>query len=399
MELNRTLITAGAFAALALNGMSFAFVGTSLPALRGFLSINVELAGNLMATFQAGFTLFTLAGGLMSDLMRRERVLLIGSLQLAVGAMLIGNWTAYVINLFIFFWFGMGAGLVLSGSNALLVGLYPGHKGLILNIHHVFFGLGSLVGPLIMGHLLSIGAWLRGYQGLAAVSACVAVLFLWANNSRQITPVRRQFRSQVGGLLTAPNYLVLVGVSALAVGVQLALILLAVLYLTETKVLSIGMASTALSAFFVFLVLGRLICGRLSIYVGNAKIILVLLALQALTLFLIWRSTGAVSLVLVALNGLACSAIYPSLLALTSHLFKAVAGSALGILSTLAGLGSILICWLNGFVAQRTSVDAGFSILVAASCVALILFGLNFRRILEGEQRAADATHLSAPRA
>jgi fucose permease len=293
----------------------------------------------------------------------------------------------------------MGAGLVLSGSNALLVGLYPGHKGLILNVHHVFFGLGSLAGPLIMGHLLSMGDWLRGYQGLAAVSTCVAAFLFLANHSRTITPERRHFRSQVSGLLTAPDYVVLAGVSALAVGVQLALMLLAVLYLTETKALPIGMASMALSAFFVFLVLGRLICGRLSMYVGNAKIILVLLALQALTLLLAWRSAGAVSLVFVALNGLACSAVYPSLLALTSQLFKAVEGSALGILSTLAGLGSILICWLNGFVAQRTSVDTGFSVLVAASCGALILFAINFRRTLGREQEANRDARPITPRA
>jgi fucose permease len=398
MELNRPVLTAGAFAALALNGMSFAFVGTSLPALRAFMHINVELAGSLMAIFQAGFTLFTLTGGLLSDHIRRERVLLLGSLLLAVGAVLLGHWTVYCVNLLIFLCLGMGAGLVLSGSNALLVGLYPNQKGLILNIHHVFFGLGSLVGPLIMGRLLSVGEWLRGYQGLAAGSVCMAVLFFLVNNPREKTPEKPHFISQVGGLLTAPIFMVMAGVSALAVGVQLAIMLLAVLFLTEAKAQPIGMASLALSMFFVLLVVGRLIFGWLSMHVGNSKIILVLLTLQASTLFLIWRCMGALSLVFIALSGLACSAIYPSLLALTSLLFKSVEGSALGILSTLAGLGSILICWLNGFVAQRTTVETGFFVLIAASCGALTLFGLNFPRLLESERLVCSPARPNSPR-
>ncbi|MDJ0783316.1 MAG: MFS transporter [Desulfosarcinaceae bacterium] len=390
MDLNRPLITAAAFMSLALNGMTFAFVGTSLPALREFMSINVELAGNLMATFQAGFTLFTLTGGLMSDLMRRERVLLLGSLLMTGGTLLLGHWTAFSINLILFFSLGMGAGLVLSGSNALLVGLYPAHKGLILNVHHVFFGLGSLIGPLLMGWLLPLGIWTLGYRGLGAASVLLAVIFCLVNTSRVIIAKKRDFGSQVGGLLTSPLYLVLAGVSALAVGVQLALTLLAVLFLTEAKALSIGAASLALSIFFVLLVLGRLICGRLSLLLGNARITLVLLMGQALTLFLAWRSMGMVSFLFIVLSGLGFSAIYPSLLALTSLLFRSVEGSALGILSTLAGLGSILILWLNGIVAERTSVGTGFAVLVAASIGALMLFGINFHRVRRRERMAAD---------
>jgi fucose permease len=385
MEMKRPVITAGAFAALAFNGMTFAFIGTTLPAMRDFMGINVALAGTLMATLQTGFTLLTLAGGLMSDLMRRERVLLLGCLFLSTGAFLLGRWPAIGVNLLLFLCLGMGAGLVLSGSNALLVGLFPAHKGTILNTHHVFFGLGSLVGPLLMGWLLQKGSWIIGYRGLAVATALLAVVFLVSNTSDVIRLERRNFGNQVGGLFTSPLYLLLVGVSALAVGVQLALMLLAVLFLTEAKDLPISHASTALSLFFVFLVLGRLICSRLASRLGNARITLFLLVLQAASLLGAWLGSEKAALVFIVLAGLACSAIYPSLLALTSLMFKTVEGSALGILSTLAGLGSIGICWLNGLVSQRTNVAFGFCVLVGASCMAFVLFALNYRRVHDEE--------------
>lgn len=378
MELKRPVITGAAFAALAFNGMTFAFVGTSLPALRSYMGINIELAGSLMATFQAGFTLFTLVGGLLSDLVRREKVLLLGCILLSLSTFQIGIWVAFGANLAVFFCMGTGVGLILSGSNALLVGLYPQGKGLILNVHHVFFGIGSLIGPVLMGWLLIYQRWATGYTGLAIVIAVLGSIFYRVNTEARISTQGKDFGRQVGQLLVQRHYLVLVVVSAMAVGTQLALTLLTVLFLTEAKAIPIGTASVVLSAFFVCMVVGRLVCGRLSGQLGLARITLFLLSLQFLTLVVVWYAAGWVAIVFAAMSGLACSAIYPSLLALTSLLFKAVEGSALGILSTMAGLGSILICWLNGVLAQQTSVGFGFVILVSASLVALLVFAFNY---------------------
>ena len=117
----------------------------------------------------------------------------------------------------------------------------------------------------------------------------------------------------------------------------------------------------------------------------RSRITLFLLVLQAASLLGAWLGSEKAALVFIVLAGLACSAIYPSLLALTSLMFKTVEGSALGILSTLAGLGSIGICWLNGLVSQRTNVAFGFCVLVGASCMAFVLFALNYRRVHDEE--------------
>ena len=62
---NRSLITGAAFLAIGLNGATFAFVGTSLPAMQTFMSIDFGQVGLLMAMMQAGFTLAALFGGLL----------------------------------------------------------------------------------------------------------------------------------------------------------------------------------------------------------------------------------------------------------------------------------------------------------------------------------------------
>lgn len=382
---NKGPITAAAFTSLAINGMTFAFVGTSLPAMRNFMGINVEMAGVLMAVLQIGFTLFTFFGGIMSDFMMRARVLMLGCLLLGAGSFLLGVWTDYGANLSILLCMGMGAGLILSGSNALLVALYPDRKGTILNVHHVFFGIGSLVGPVVMARLLIHHRWQSGYSGTGAALVMLGLILLFSKFKPKMNKSVKLFGSQVGRLITDKNYLVLVTVSAMAVGTQLALMLLAVMFLVEAKEIPIAIASWVLTVFFVFMVLGRLVCSRLTAHRPISGITIFLLGFQFLTLFIAWRSTGWTTILFIALSGLACSGIYPGLLAMTSLLFKDVEGSALGILSTMAGIGSILICWLNGIVSQRTSIGFGFIVLVASSLIAVSVFALNYQAVHKQE--------------
>lgn len=143
---NKTTLTLAAFIALAINGMTFAFVGTSLPTIQFYLNIDIKMAGFMMAILQIGFTLFTLISGILSDLYSREQILAFGCFLLSIGSLFLGFTTSLVFNMCLVRVMGAGLGCILSGTNALLAGLYPNNKRKILNIHHVFFSLGSFVG-------------------------------------------------------------------------------------------------------------------------------------------------------------------------------------------------------------------------------------------------------------
>lgn len=378
-------ITLAAFLALGLNGMTFAFFGTGLPALRTFLGINLEAAALLTALLQAGFSITSLLGGILSDMVRRDRILMAGCLVLGVGTYLLGYAPSFSATVWGVVLMGIGTGFILSSSNVLLVQLHPDRKGTILNIHHIFFGLGSLLGPLIMGRLLLQYNWRFGYGGLAV---CLFVVFLFfAFAKTPIEPLKngRNIRQDLGKLLIDKYYILMVLVSALAIGTQLALMLLSVTFLNEAKGMSISAASIALSAFFACLVLGRLVCSWLSMRVCNSKIVFTLLCLQVIAVFSIWQGDGWVSFSAVILSGLACSGIFPGLLALNGVMFFNVAGTALGILSTMGGVGSILIIWMTGVVSQRISAEFGFVVVVLSSLAALILFLTSYRAICQSE--------------
>ena len=74
----RSVIAVPTFISLGLMGSFHAFWGTSLPVLRTFLDLNIEEATVLTAYNLAAQAIACVLGGLLCDLIRRDKILLIG---------------------------------------------------------------------------------------------------------------------------------------------------------------------------------------------------------------------------------------------------------------------------------------------------------------------------------
>lgn len=340
----------------------------------------------MMAILQIGFTLFTLISGILSDLYSRERILAFGCFLLSIGSLFLGFTTSLVFNMCLVSVMGAGLGCILSGTNALLAGLYPDNKRKILNIHHVFFSLGSFVGPLLIGYLITqTNNWRWGYVGEGFLLLILCFVFLFVNASDKTVKKRSKFVSQVKLVVRDRGFLLILIVNSLAVGTQLSVILLGVTYLQQAKHCSLSEAGIALSVFAITMMVGRIICSRFSAAIQNSTIILILLGLQLAAMLFTWLGNGSLALIALALSGFGFSGIYPTSLALTGILFPHVEGSSLGIISTTAGVGSILLCGAIGYVAGISDMQTGFSIIVIACLLGFLLFLFFYTRMSRRE--------------
>jgi len=394
---NRTIVTGPTFISLGLMGAFFAFWGTTLPAVRVFLDINIEKAALLTACGQASHAVVCLLGGILSDLMRRDRVLMAGCFFLGSGVFLLGSLDTYLANVLLVLWMGIGSGLILSSSNALLVGLYPDKKGLIMNIHHGTFGIVSLVSPLVMGYLLSQqNRWQHGYDGLGIVLFSVGVFFAFTRTASVPSQGLRKFVGDLGKVALNIGFSHLMLMGFLAVGTQFALMFLSVTFLTEAKQLSIFQASVVLSLFFVGLFVGRFSCAWIALRVLNARIIVFLLVMQTISLFVAWRSEGWISAAALVASGFACSGIFPCLLALTGNLFFEVAGTALGLLASMNSLGGVCIIWVSGMISERGGIGFGFGAMVISSFAGLLFFLSRYGALVKEESAFKQVGSLNA---
>ena len=387
MEINRPLLTFASFIALGLNGVAFTFMGVSLPALQSHLGISIDQAGMLMASLQTGFTICTLLGGFFSDHFQREWIIASGCIFLSMGSVLLCVVASFAFSLLAVCCMGAGIGFILSGSNTLLVSLYTSHKGTILNIHHVFFGIGAIVGPALMGFLIIRGNhWRFGYVAASIVLLVLCSIFVFSRNKLPVNgSIRSQGNDRMINLLKDKNFRVILLVNFLTMGSQVVIMLFGAVFLIQSKQCSLGEAGAALSGFSLFIVLGRMLCSKLATSMRNASIVLVLLWFQTAMLLLVWQGSGWFVLIVLAISGITFSGTYPTLLALTSVLFPHREGSSLGILSTMGGLGSIILCWLTGYVAGLTNIGIGFIVCILACFIALILFQIHYRALCTRE--------------
>ena len=392
----RSVIAVPTFLSLGLMGSFHAFWGTTLPVLRDFLYLNIEQATVLTAYNLAAQAIACVLGGLLCDLIRRDKILLAGCLVLSSGAFLIGGIVSYVANIVLIFWMGLGCGLILSSTNALLVGLFPDRKGSILNIHHSFYGAVSLVSPLVMAALIQTqSGWRLGYTGLGCMLLAVGLFFLFTGVPNGRAGKRTPFFKDAGQLFSGSNFLSLLLIAAFAIGAQIGVIFLAVTYFMEAKGFTIVGASTVLSAFFLCVFAGRLFCSWLANHMATTRIILILLFLQLAGLIVAWQASGWISASAVAVSGLGCSGIFPSLLALTGTFFFNTAGTSLGVLAAMTWVGGMLVVWLAGLLSQRVSMQFGFVAIVLASLAGVTVHLIKYKTFLRSETTAAtDAKYV-----
>jgi len=362
------------------------FLGPSLPSLRDSLKIDFESAGLFTSGIQFGYGLMGTAGGILSDLFRGARVLAAGCAFLGGSTLLFGLWKSYPLNLAFVTLMGIGCGLILGSSHAVLVSLHPQRKGSILNFHHIFAASGSFIAPLIIGYLLSRQEkWQNGYEGLGLFVLLLAVFWMFVRAPTGEVRNRVRFRL-IGRLAWQKDFIFMVLVDFLSMGTQFSIIYLSVTFLKEAKGFSVVAASAVLSAFFIFMILGRLICGWLMIRTSNTHIILILLFSLVIINFIGWRGQGWISAVGIMMTGLAISGIFPSLVALTGEIYHDMAGTAMGFMVMMSGFGGMFFCWLTAVISQKTDVGFGFIVPFASAVMALALFLVQYRSFLEGEQ-------------
>ncbi len=384
MNERRWFITSGAFVSMSFIGMSRTFHGTALPAIRSSLGLTIFEAGTLTALLQIGFTAAVFVGGPVSDLFKRSSVLMLGCLFMGADLLLFGFSEWFWLNLIGITLVGVGGGLIESSSNPLVLQLFPGRESVVLQLHHFFFAAGSLAGPLIMGAVLTKAIpWQRAYYGFG-LFALATFLFILLQKGSALPERGGLGIGQIGGLMRDRTFLGLFFTTFFNSGIQNGICFWMVSFLSETRGFPIGLASSSLFLFFACVAVGRLFLSYLLTRFHEATYLLSAYSLLFTSLLFSIAIRGKWAIPFFGLSGLALSGVFPSLLAMTGRIYSKIPGTAMGILATGAGFGSILIPWVMSLVSQLVGLQAGFLSfeVFVGLCIALMAIQLRHLRRL-----------------
>ena len=381
MSQRRWVITWGAFISMGFLGMSRSFLGAALPAIRSTLDLTLIQAGTLGALLQLGFSIMVLLGGPISDTLKKSLVLMLGLFLLGGSLIFFGLAHWFWVSLVATTVVGIGGGLIEASSNPLLVELYPGRESTLMNLHHFFFAVGSLAGPLIVGTLLARSiSWQWGYIGYGLMVLFVLLLLLSQRISSPATGNLLDMRTLVN-LMRQKTFLSLFFIIFCSAGVQSGLIYWTVTFLKETHGFSISLASLSLSLFLVCLAVGRLVSGYLLTKFHDILYLLILFSLLLIFLLASIYAPAAWVIPLLGACGLAMAGAFPTLLGMAGKAHPAKPGTAMGLIATAAGLGSTVIPWFMSLVSQLTTLRYGFLLFEVALAIGLVLICFNFRRL------------------
>jgi fucose permease len=381
------------------NFLLLGWVGLLVPSLIRQVEHDLDQTDAGIAVFYLLFALLyasgNFVGGLLVERIGRRIVLSGAALLLAAG--LIGmavspGWALFVVAGLPA---GAGAGTLDGGGNGLFLALFVRARNGVLNLLHLFFSLGALIAPLVIGRLVEAGAEWRPIVGLSGIGALVIGGLLASQRMPSGRHRRRGAVATPGVALPARRSMVpfvaLAAAIAFYVASEIGVSSWLVRYLADAQ---LGVATLALSLFWGGLTLGRLVSAAVAdrfdaITLGIASSILAAVALIAAVL----SPSLPLAIALFAVGGFGLGPIYPLIMVIGGTLYPERLAAVSGGLGASAVAGSVIYPPLMGFVSVGLGLGVGMfgtGLLGFATAGALVAATVFSRRSTAAMSRSSS---------
>ena len=376
-------ITRLAYSCLLMVGINSGWLGPFLPQISHISHLPIERAGLIVSASAAGYFISLLIAGEISQSLSAQKILVGGMVLFTLGLTALAVAASLAGLLCAGFLIGVAGGGIDIGANALIVEFNRERLASALNYLHVLFGVGALLGPLIVSAAFAGRVpywWIFGGGALA----CAAIGFRLS-----ITPAHEIRTAPEPGngflaMLSRPVIWVISAVMFLYVGAEIGIGTWLFLYLRTAGALSPMLASSGVSLYWTGLVCGRVFGGRLGHRVALPQFTMLASALSAAALLILIDAPTAEALAASAifLIGFGYGPVFPNMIAVGAARFPGEVGRMTSIVVAGGALGGIVAPWLMGQaianISPRASMEVALVFTIAMAALALSLRTLEF---------------------
>ena len=371
------VVTTIAFIAFISLGAPDAVLGVAWPDIQREFSLPSAGIGFILFSSATGYFLSSTFAGTIMRFIPLGWLLAISTGLVAVG--LFGYSVVPFVPWFMVLAFGIGAGsgAIDTGLNAYASEHFSAR---VMNWLHGFFGIGAMVGPLVMTSVLTSGAsWQAGYAIVASFVFAMTVLFvvsyrIWDDPRSSTTEARGESVS-LGTALRQRSAPVQIALFFIYCGVEVVAGQWGFTVLRERFDASQGMAGFWVGMYWGSIAAGRLLIGALVDRVGAALLVRLSLAVTILGAVLFLLPTYAVAVAGLIVIGLGLAIVFPTLITLTSRRLPApMVTHTVGFSVGAAVAGGAAFPTLAGFLKGGLGTTA---IPVLVVILAVLTYGLN----------------------
>jgi fucose permease len=355
-----------------LFGIVLISLGSILPELRDLFRLSDLATGSLLFLLPLGLLMGSLVFGPVVDRFGYKILLLVSGMLVFAGLEGIAlTRNLMVLHLSVVF-IGLGGGAINGGANALVADTTEGDRGARLSLLGVFFGIGALGVPSLLGILIHVLSYERILFWIGISVWLPMILFLVISfpppKHPQGFPIREATR-----LLKDP-WIILTGfVLFIQSGVEGLANNWSTTFLQENKAFLNQHALFSLSCLVAGMTTTRLILGWALHHIPSSRVLWgsTVISLSA-SLIILKAESQVVTYAGMALLGAGLAACFPVVMGYVTDRYKSLSGTALSMVLVLALLGNMIINYGMGAVANAHGT--GILPAVIAGCILLQLF-------------------------
>ena len=376
---NKKLVYWSAFIGMLIFGMGLITLGAVAPELKEKFHLDEIGAGTLFSILPIGILAGSLLFGPIADRYGYKWLMVISCITMCLGF----EGIAYSSSLFLLkvavFIFGIGGGVINGATSAMVADISADAKGANLSLLGVFFGLGALGMPFILGLLKGV---VPAYQVVAIVGLLTLILsavylFIQFPSSKKAQGFVQTKKTSLfkGGLLLFISFYLFCQSSFESI-----LNNWTTTYFTKNLFIAENKALFALSLYVAGLTVMRLLIGSIFRKVPAIQLQIaswILMVIGSLLLYFAGGYTFAVAGLILLGAGLAGG--FPIMLGILGERFAERSGTAFSVALVTGLTGNMLVNYLMGVIANKYGVHHVTTVIFIELVLMIILGFFIFR--------------------
>ena len=377
---SNNLLFIAASLGMLLFGIVLISLGSILPHLRDLFQLSDLATGSLLSLLPLGILIGSLVFGPVVDRYGYKILLLVGGLLIFFGLegiALTGNLAILRISIL---FIGVGGGAINGGANALVADTAEGNRGARLSLLGVFFGIGALGVPSLLGILVNVLSYEKILFWIGISVWLPMILFLLISFPAPKNP--QGFPMKEATKLLKDPWILLTGfVLFIQSGMEGLANNWSTTFLQENKEFINQHALFSLSYLVAGMIAARLILGWALHHVRSGLILIgsIGLSISASLILLLAESHSAIYAGM-AILGAGLAACFPVVMGYVTDKYKSLSGTALSMVLVLALLGNMIINFVMGSLANAHGTGIMPAFLAGGIFLQLFLLLLVLRR-------------------
>lgn len=372
---NRQLLFWAGCAGMLFFGISLITLGSIAAGLKQKFNLDEISSGTLFSILPVGILIGSLFFGPLSDKFGYKLILAVSCFIIFAGFEGIAHApSSNILKLYILL-FGAGGGAINGATNALIADISVQHKGADLSLLGVFFAIGALGMPFILGFLGNELSFETIISSIGFGALALGIFYLIIKFPALPKKVASSISATFFTKLLADKFLLLIGFFLFCQSSFEAIINnWTTTYLSNQFNTPLNKALYALSLFVAGMAVMRLLLGSV---LRNLKpaVIWTILFTMVLTglLFLSSGKNFAFSAGGLLLLGAGLAGGFPLMLGYTGNRYTHLSATAFSVVLTIALMGNMIVNYFMGIIAQHFGIKHLISVAVIELLLMIVL--------------------------